>query len=182
MSKPVLFVLASLGLAASLSISIPRLSSGAFLVTTGCDPITGDASTPDDFAADGAAVREQLDYTTLCQRLIAQCGQAINSADCVRSYASLRVTPTCKNGIAQATCDDLSNPASAVETACFPPCNGMLAQCNGDGTITTCTPDGITQVLDCQGYCLAQGFTGYTGTCAATYQGQTSASPQCWCQ
>jgi hypothetical protein len=180
MSKPVLFVLASLGLAASL----PRLgSSGAFLVTAGCDPIaTDDASTPADFAADGAAVREQLDANTMCTRLINECGQAITLSDCIKSFASLRVTPTCKSGIAQATCDDLTNPGSAVETTCFPPCNGTIAQCNGDGTITSCTPDGTTQVLDCHDYCIAQGFTAWTGTCDTSYQGQTSASPQCWCQ
>jgi hypothetical protein len=176
------FALGAVG-AFSVAAASSLLSTAALVPLTACDTTDLDASASDgDLASDGAVIREAIDYTTLCTRLINQCGQPIVQADCIKSYASLRVTPTCTNAIAQATCDDITNASSAVMQTCFPPCNGTLAQCNGDGTITQCSQDGETQVLDCAGYCVAQGFTKWTGTCDTTYQGQTSALPQCWCQ
>jgi hypothetical protein len=179
-------------LAAATALGGFAISAGASsAAVVACDQFPEDASSSSSSASssgaavtttDGSTARVQVDANTLCTRLINQCGQSIILADCIKSYASLRVDPTCMTGIASATCADLGDPSSAVMQTCFPPCNGTLASCNGDGTISTCTQEGATQVFDCRDYCISQGFTAYTGTCDVSYQGQTAAAPQCWCQ
>jgi hypothetical protein len=180
-------------LAAASALGAFALSAGASSAVVACDVFPDDASSSSSSSSsssgaaatttgDGSTARVSIDANTLCTRLLNQCGQSIVLADCIKSYASLRVDPSCMTGIGSATCADITDSSSAVMQTCFPPCNGTLASCNDDATISTCNQEGQTQVYDCREYCIAQGFTAYTGTCGLTYQGQTAAAPQCWCQ
>jgi hypothetical protein len=125
---------------------------------------------------------QSVDATTLCARLIDQCGQSLAPQSCQQNFQALRVTPACNTALASAPCSDLTNSSSTTMASCFPPCSGTLAQCNADGTLTVCTTEGTTEVHDCQSACVAQGYTRWTGVCDTTYMGQASDRPQCWCQ
>jgi hypothetical protein len=123
-----------------------------------------------------------IDATAFCSRLINECQQAIlDMTTCVRTYGALRVTPTCRAALASGTCAELNSSTSRITQICFPPCNGVLANCNADGTISLCNADGTTRVADCQATCAADGRT-WTKTCGMSFEGQISASPQCWCK
>jgi hypothetical protein len=156
----------------------------------GCEPYPGTSgasasSSSSSSSGDAAAVtaREPIAAAALCRRLVGECNDTTVTVDsCVRSFGAVLVTRACAEGLAAATCRDLTTTGSPVLERCFPRCSGALAACNGDGTITTCTAGGTTNVLDCQAACEIDGSRSYSGTCGTSYQGQSSDRPQCWCR
>ncbi len=159
-------------------------AAGALTAGTACLPVDDDAGEGDGTSSSGGGDgggRQAIDSEKLCTRLVNDCKQPTTPSDCQKQYAAVLVTPACADALANGTCDDLTSSTSSVVATCFPPCSGALAECNGDGTINVCTADGTTTVLDCQGYCKAQGGT-YSGTCGQSFDAQVSESPQCWCQ
>ena len=160
------------------------LLSGCVDLNTGNSGSSGGGTT--STLADGgtttASTLRALDVQGFCARLANECGAGIDQATCVRTYLPVRVTNDCATLVTTATCADLLSSASTVSQTCFPTCtSSVLATCNGNGTITVCTENGVQNVDDCQATCTAQGST-WTGICASTYNGQAADRDQCWCQ
>lgn len=129
-----------------------------------------------------SSARQAIDAQALCSRLIDECQQEMSKPSCLKSFAALRVTAACLDGIAKSTCADLTSSSGTVLATCFPPCNGADATCNTDGTLTFCSAAGTTQVADCQASCVGEGFETWTGTCGTTFEGQVAERAQCWCK
>lgn len=108
------------------------------------------------------------------------CGQ--NVPNCEADVSAIVLSSSCQSTLLGASCADLTaTPLPASLAACFPPCSTTVDTCNGDGTITVCT-GGNKYTYECGGVCSAQSKT-YTGTCAATYMGQSAPNGQgCWCK
>jgi hypothetical protein len=135
----------------------------------------GDPSTTDNTGSSG---RSAIDAAHLCNVAITQCAtEAISVSECVANFQAVRVTADCAARIKNATCDDVLD----VEQVCFPPCSDANV-CNSDGTVTTCS-NGHQVTATCSGACTSAGQT-YSGTCGTTnpVTGETSTTPQCWCQ
>jgi hypothetical protein len=132
-----------------------------------------------------------LDAQAFCNKDVTTCGDTSTGTvdECQANAALLRVTQSCAALINGATCDDLLNPTSSFANTCFPPCKTPGNTCDVDGkTITDCegdSSDGGTStsrsiIIDCAAGCQSQSLT-YTGTCGTSFDGQTSDTPQCWC-
>lgn len=94
---------------------------------------------------------------------------------CVKIYEAMRVSAEC-----QAILDRLSCDTTQTELAgCWPDCSHSVAECDGPHIIE-CSTSGRTYTYDCDGVCATQNRT-WSGTCAASYKGQTSPNPTCWC-
>ncbi len=157
----------------------------AVLLAAACEPYPGTGTTSSGGTTSGGTTtsgRQLVDAEALCTRLVDQCGQPTTKADCVRQFTGVLVTSTCASAIASASCAQLTAARSMVLETCFPACNGTVASCNGDGTITVCTSAGTTNVRDCDVSCRVDGFRRYSGTCGLSYQGQVSDRAQCWCE
>ncbi len=160
---------------------------GCVVDPTGGDADGGASSSSSSSSSSGAAAGSSglvaIDADTLCNRLITECGQQAQQADCITTFFPLRVTSACKSAIPTASCDDLKSTSSSISTLCFPACTaGSAPVCNGDGTITTCTATGNTHRNDCRDTCTSLGFSAWTGSCGKSYNNETSAQPQCWCR
>lgn len=151
-----------------------------------CEPYPGTGGSGNSGGAGGGEGGTtsllSIDAQGLCTRLIGECKQAITNPECVKRFGVIRITQACADLIASATCADLGSSTSRVTQSCFPPCNGAVARCNSDGTITLCTAEGNRQTVDCAASCISDGYASWTGQCGATYQGQAAAQAQCWCQ
>jgi hypothetical protein len=115
-------------------------------------------------------------------------------SNCQAAFAAVVLSSSCQSTLLNASCSDLgASPPPASLLACIPNCTGTMtctgssasvtnSTCNGDGTVTECT-NGSQFTYSCDGVCAAEGKT-YVGTCALTYNGQSSPSgcPSCWCQ
>lgn len=144
---------------------------------------SGSSGSPGSSGATASATgRRPLDAQALCARLVDECMQPLTKPDCLRSFGGLRVTDACVDEISRATCAELASTSSTVSRTCFPPCSGDLGTCNEDGSLTFCTAQGNTRVADCQASCLTDGFSGWTGVCGTSHDGQVSERAQCWCQ
>lgn len=108
---------------------------------------------------------------------------SITVTNCEGAFAALVLSSSCQGSMLNATCADLNaSPIPASLASCFPSCTGTTGTCNPDQTITVCT--GTNQYeYSCSGLCAASS-TAYTGTCATTFNGQTSSNgqPKCWCK
>ncbi|HVH41178.1 MAG TPA: hypothetical protein VM925_02510 [Labilithrix sp.] len=153
-----------------------------------CEPIPGSGTTSSSTSSSGStssgssSVRRPINSEKLCARLISECKQAVTMETCRRQFTAILVTSTCADALAAGSCSDLMSSTSPILDTCFPPCSGTLASCNGDGSITTCTTAGTTNVLDCEEACLAEGARGYSGTCGTSYGAAVSDRQQCWCK
>lgn len=147
-------------------VALVLVASAAF--ASGCSSSSG-----------GAASDGPRDAKAFCDKA-RSCGQPTQNCDAV--MAAVRVSQACVDGLAAASCADLTSSSSSAASTCFPPCSGETTTCNGDGTATKCS-DGRTLVLDCAASCSLNGKT-YTGTCGPAYGAQKSADgqPVCWCQ
>ena len=131
------------------------------------------------------------DQGTICDKAINQCGIGIYGSidQCEDKFASLRVTSACAEGLKTASCDDLSNPTSAIQQQCFPPCeNGGTYSCiYGGRAVTECQQQtydsdaGILYTYDCSGICKLKGASDYSGVCGTDYQDQHADHDVCWC-
>ncbi len=131
------------------------------------------------------------DGTTICDKAVNQCGLGTYGSidQCHGKLAALRVTKACADGLKTASCDELSDAGSAVQSSCFPSCDnaGTYACIFGGRAITDCQEQvsgsdaGILYTYDCEGICKLQGATGYSGTCGTSYQEQTQDHAVCWC-
>lgn len=150
---------------------------------SGSSSSSGGAAPTGDGGTSTASTLRALDVQGFCARLANECGAGVDQATCVRTYLPVRVTNDCATLVTTATCADLLSSASTVSQTCFPTCtSSVLATCNGNGTITVCTDNGVQNVDDCQATCTSQGYSGWTGICASTYNGQVADRDQCWCQ
>lgn len=159
----------------------------ACVALSACETVPGDGTSTSSSGGSSSGTssssgRSPIDSAKLCNRLVNECGQQTTIAECQRQFAAILVTPACATGLTVASCRDLTLTTSSVATACFPPCSGTISSCNGDGTITTCTTNGTTEVLDCAAACQADGDRAYSGTCGTTYGQEVADTPQCWCK
>lgn len=165
------------------------LAFAACLALAACEPYPGSGSSSggggsSSGGSSGSSVasgRQPVAAGPLCNRLVNECKQSTTTEACVRSFAAVLITPACADGLARAGCAELTASSSSLLQTCFPRCNGTLASCNGDGTITICTTAGTTNVLDCAAACQADGNRTFTGTCGTASGADRSAAPQCWC-
>jgi hypothetical protein len=107
----------------------------------------------------------------------------VSVMNCEASASAIVLSSSCQSTVLSASCTDLTtSPVPASLASCFPPCTNTGAQtCNGDGTITVCN-SGNAYKYECTGVCSTESKS-YTGTCSATYMGQTAPNGQtCWCQ
>lgn len=160
------------------------------IAVVGCEPYPGTGSSSSSSSSSsgatlppgsGTSSRRPINAEKLCSRLVTECGQPVTMEDCERQFTAILVTGTCADALSSASCAELTSSTSYVQDACFPPCTGTLATCNGDGSITICTTAGTTNVLDCEDACKADGARAYSGTCGLSYGAQVSDRPQCWC-
>jgi hypothetical protein len=155
-----------------------------------CDPLPGadgdggtDGGVAEGSTSASSSGLQPIDGQKLCGRLVSECGQPTTVTECTASYAGVRVTPTCIAQINGATCADLTAPSSNVLSLCFPSCSAAaIPTCNADGTLSVCSAVSRVRVTDCQASCVADGYSGWTGTCGTSYNGQTSEQPKCWCK
>jgi hypothetical protein len=171
-------VLSAAALAAPTLALILVLAPG----TIACDVTDGgDAAVAEGAAA--ATNSHALDGTAVCNQLVVQCGETgLTLTDCEASFVAVLVSQPCLDGLKTASCTDLTNGASPIEQTCFPSCDAPgTNQCNTNDTVTECSSAGVTRVLDCKSLCTSR-MKSYTGTCATSFQGQTAALPQCWCE
>lgn len=172
-----------------------RLAAACLGVTiAACEPLPGSeassssgggstsSSSGGSSGSTSSAKRRPINAEKLCTRLITECKQAATMDLCLRQFTAMLVTGTCADALSTASCNDLTTSSSPVLNTCFPPCNGTLAECNGDGSITTCTTAGTTTVLDCEAACEADGARVYSGTCGTSYGLQVAEQPQCFCK
>lgn len=175
------------------SVGLRAAHAGAFaLLLTGCEPYPGSGSTSSSSSSSSSGTassssgstpgRRPINSEKLCTRLIEECGQVVTMEECKRQFVAVLVTGACADALATGSCADLTSPTSPILSTCFPPCDGTLATCNGDGSITICTAAGTTNVLDCEEACKADGARAYSGTCGLSFGAQVSDRPQCWCQ
>lgn len=130
-----------------------------------------------------------IDANALCNEIVNQCNVTTDGTleQCSAALSENRVTQACANLVKTATCDDLSNANSTLNTTCFPSCSDPGAyHCNGDGTITECAAEadggtGRSRTLDCNAVCANEQGTTYTGACGTSYQTHASPHDICWC-
>lgn len=151
------------------------------LDTTGTGGGGGTSGTTTDGGTTTSSLRA-LDVQGFCARLVNDCNAPTDLQSCVATYAPVRVTEACASLVTTASCAELTSTGSSLSNACFPPCTGALATCNGNGTITVCQDTGTQSVLDCSAACRAQSFSEWSGICGTSYNGQVSDRPQCWCK
>ena len=131
----------------------------------------------------GGGRRVAVDAVAFCERYSGECGQTeLTRAECEQNFGLLRVTLECSQLLQVASCEELAEDGGAVDATCFPACTAPGAQtCNGDGTLTLCSDQARTLVVDCDATCANVAASTYTGTCGTSYAGETSEQDKCWC-
>ncbi len=140
------------------------------------------ASCTDDPEHHPAVATKTADYVSidapaLCRIFVTDCPSKLSQTfdECVKIYEATRVDPECKHTLDALTCAS----TQADLEACWPECNGLVAECDGPHIIE-CSSSGRRYTYDCNGVCATQGKT-WSGTCGVSYKNQTAGRATCWC-
>jgi hypothetical protein len=92
----------------------------------------------------------------------AECG--LDERECAKELLGFTLPEACVAAARAASCVEVNDKASNVQKTCFPPCDLNTPPSCEEETMTTCTTDGGTVVIECAWYCRRAGLT-YQGGC-----------------
>ena len=149
------------------------LLSGFVVLVGACH----DDPEPHPVVATKTADYVSIDAPALCHLFTTDCSRKTGQTfdECVTIYGATRVPPACRDTLAAYTCET----AQTELDACWPPCSGLDAECDGPNIIE-CSSSGRRYTYDCHGVCATQGKT-WSGTCGVSYENQTAGRATCWC-